>query len=177
MGLSEKTQKMVYVLKEYDNKLRKNNDGYKHYFAPDVPEKVVKKLISNFDSQLAINGIVGFYDTTLFCTTKSGMIFTNDGVYYKYIGKALYFAYRDIIGLKNAHGNLYLNIANNDMTEYTVIDVFDMDVLRSILMELMDIDKVYGQSSSKSTGKVKKLDIPKEMLNKCNGIIHVASVE
>lgn len=176
MGLSQEMQKMVEVLKEYDGRLRKDNSTYKHYFAPEIPEKVMKKLISNFDSHLSINGVVGYYDTTLFGTTKAGVLFTNDGFYYKYIGKAIYFAYKDIDGMRVENRKLYMSVVNGDMSEYTIIDVLDMAVLKTIVEELMQIDDTYGQSSFKSSGKVKKLDIPKDMLNKCNGIIHGASV-
>jgi uncharacterized protein (DUF697 family) len=51
-----------------------------------------------------------------------------------------------------------------------------METLKKILLEFKAIDRKYGQSSVKTSGKVKKLDIPSDMLNKCNGIIHTASV-
>lgn len=176
MELSVKMSKMVSVIKKYDSGLRKNNDLYKHYFAPDIPEKVVKKLINCFDSNLAINSLVAFYDSTLFGTSKSGILFTNDGIYYKYIGKAVYFAYKDIHDFYARGSNLDFHVDNSDMLDYTIIDVFDMEILKKILMELKEIDEYYGQSSMKSSGKVKKIDLPPDILKKCNGIIHGASV-
>lgn len=175
MKMTEEMQKMVEVLEKHDTALRRDNSLYKHYFAPNLPEKVMKKLIKYFDSHLPINSVIGFYDSTLFGSSKTGILFTNDGFYYRYIGKAVYFAYKDILGMRVADGNLYIDVNNTDIGEFTLIDVFDMKILKCILIDLIYIDEEHGQSSFKSSGKVKKLDIPKEMLNKCNGIIHGAS--
>lgn len=176
MVLSEEMKDMVKVLKQYDNKLRKGNNSYKHYFAPVIPEKVMKKLINNFDSHLVINSVLGYFDTTLFSSAKAGILFTNDGFYYKYIGKAWYFAYKDIGFMYVEKGNLYMHFCRGEIEDYTVIDVLDMDALREILQELIKLDAVYGQSSYKSSGKVKKIDLPKDIQDKCHGIIHTASV-
>ena len=176
MELSIEMKKMIEVLKRYDSALVKNNDSYKRYFAPDIPDKIMKKLINNFDSNLAINSVIAFYDTTLFSTSKAGFVFTNDGVYYKYIGKALYFAYKDISNFRPRGGNLDIDVQNADMYEYTITDVFDMETLKRIFIELKDIDDYYGQSSMKSSGKIKKIDLPPDMLKKCNTVIHTAAV-
>lgn len=176
MELSIEMKKMVETLKKYDLSLVKNNNSYKRYFAPDIPNKIMKKLINNFDSNLAINSVIAFYDTTVFASSKAGFVFTNDGVYYKYIGKALYFAYKDISNFRLRGGNLDIDIQNADMHEYTIIDVFDMETLKNIFIELKEIDNYYGQSSMKSSGKIKKIDLPPEMLKKCNAVIHTAAV-
>lgn len=176
MGLSIEMQKMVNVIKKYDSALRNNNDGYKHYLAPDIPEKIVKKLIKHYDSHMPVNSLVAFYDTTVFGTSKRGFVFTNDGIYYKYIGKAIYFHYTDIKNMYMSGSDLKLELNSEDLPTYTLTDVFDLSVLKNILRELIDIDAEYGQSSSKSTGKVKKIDLPPEMMKKCNAIIHTASV-
>lgn len=176
MQLSEEMEKMVEAVKKYDSALRKNNDTYKHYFAPDIPDKVKKRLIDKFDSNVEINSLISFYDSTLFGTSKAGILFTNDGIYYKYIGKAVYFAYKDISNFRTRSGSLDFDVQKSDMSEYTIIDVFDMEILKKLLLELKEIDEYYGQSSMKSSGKVKKIDLPPDMLKKCNEVIHTASV-
>ena len=176
MVMSEEMMEMIEVLKRYDKKIRKDNSLYKCYFTPDIPEKIMKKLINNFDNRLAINSVIGYYDTTLLGTTKAGILFTNDGVYYKYIGKAFYFAYKDIAGMDVKKGNLNIRFVNKEMDDYTIIDVLDMDALKLTLKELARIDDSYGQSSVKTSGKVKKRNIPKDMQDRCQGIIHGASV-
>lgn len=177
MSLSEEMEKMVGVLKKYDKKLLKCNSSYKYYLAPDISKnkKIMDKLIKNFDNHLAINSVVGYFDTTVFGTTKAGFLFTNDGLYYKYMGKAHYFAYKDISYMKIEAGNLHICFNDAKIREYTVIDVFDMRILKMILEEMISIDALYGQSSFKVSGKVKKIDIPKEYQDKCHGIIHAAS--
>lgn len=176
MELSAEMAKMVDTVKKYDLELRKNNDSYKHYFAPEIPDEVMNKLLAKFDSNLAVNSLVSYYDSTLFGTSKAGILFTNDGVYYKFIGKAVYFAYKDISNFRVRSGNLDFDVQNSDMSEYTIIDVFDMEILKKLLLELKEIDEYYGQSSAKSSGKVKKSDLPPDKMKKCNEVIHTASV-
>lgn len=175
MELSEEMLRMVDVIKKNDEKLRNENSIYKHYFAPEIPEKVMKKLLSCFDSHLAINSVVAFYDSTLFGTSKAGILFTNDGFYDRFIGKADYFAYKDISEIWIEKNFVHLGISNNEITEYIINDCWEKYTLKSVLLELIEIDKTYGQSSKKSSGKVKKLDLPEEMMSKCKKIIHVAA--
>lgn len=177
MALSEEMQKMVEVIKKFDVKFRNNNDIYRHYFAPDIPDKILKRVIKNFDSHMAVNSVVAVYDGTLFGTCKEGVIFTCDGVYFKDIfTKTRYFQYKDIVCCTVAESNLELELINCDESNYTHISSFDKGITKIIIEELKRIDERYGQTTYKSSGKIKKLDIPKNMLDKCNGIIHGASV-
>lgn len=175
MELSNEMKKMVSVLEKYDVTFRNNLD-YKHYVAPNIPDKILTKLIKYFDSHLAVNSVVAYYDNTLFGTSLGGFIFTNDGVYYKFVGKAIYFSYKDIISMKMEKDDLVISFNNVNFSEYKIADVLNLSVLRNILYELKAIDAEYGQSSHKSIGKVKKIDLPPKMLNACNAIIHSAAV-
>lgn len=177
MKMTEEMEKMVNVVKKYDRALRKNNDLYKHYFAPNIPDNIIKKLIKIFDNHLPVNSLVAFYDTSLFSKCKAGVIFTNDGLYYKYIGKSTYIQYSDIVDVQvDSDDNLLFKLNSEDMPEFKLIDVFDMFILRDIVRELIAIDKEYGQSTQKTTGKVKKIDLSPTMMKKCKAIIHTASV-
>ena len=177
MALSEEMQKMVEVVKKYDNRLRCNNESYRYYFAPDIPEKVFNKLIKNFDRHIAINSIVAVYDTTLFGTCKEGVVFTSDGVYFRDIlEKPVYFQYKDIQKCTVTDGNLELDLVNCNENSYTHISSFDKMIVKFIIEQLKGIDEEYGQTTYKVSGKVKKMNIPKDMMDKCNGIIHGAAV-
>lgn len=176
MTLSEEMKKMIEVIKANDEKLRNDNDFNKRYIAPDIPDKIMKKLIKHYDNHLHINGVIAFFDETLLGTTKSGIIFTNDGLYHKYLGKPIYIQYSAIENCYVEKGNITLQVNNSDLDDYTIFSVLDGDVLRRVLGQLIEIDKEYGQTSFKTSGKVKKTDIPEDMKNKCHGIIHGASV-
>lgn len=160
----------------YDLEIINNNESYGHYLAPDIPDKVIAKLVKNFDAHLAGNSVVAFYDSSLFNTGKTGLLFTNDGLYYRFIGKAIYIRYKDINGMFMEGDNLVLNINNSDISSYTFIEVFNLRVVKEAIDELIKIDEKYGQSSLKTSGKVKKIDLPPDIMTKCNGIIHTASV-
>lgn len=177
MDLSEEMRKMLEVIKADDVKFRKNNNLYKKYFAPDISDKVLKKLIKYFDNHLSIKGVVAFYDDSLLSKCKSGIIFTIDGFYAKFKGKPVYVQYSMIQNMYVDSGKyLHVQLTTEEMSDYTVICSFDGYVLKDILDRLIKIDAEYGQTSFKSSGKVKKFDIPEDMMNKCQGIIHGASV-
>lgn len=177
MSMSEEMNKMLEVIKENDFSLRNNNSMYKSYLAPDIPEKVMKKLLKYYDSHLPIKGVLAFYDETLFSSCKSGVVFTNDGFYVKFMSKPVYIHYADITHIYvDSSKNLVVDTSSDTMSDYTIITAFDKYVFKNILEKLIKIDSEYGQSSFKTSGQVKKIDIPEDMMKKCHGIIHAASV-
>lgn len=65
----------------------------RHYLAPSIPQKVMDKLVKYYDSHLRINSVVAFYDSTILGSCKAGLLFTDDGLYYKFLGKPIYIQY------------------------------------------------------------------------------------
>ena len=55
MNLSEEMGKMAEVIEKYKDELRKNNDLYRCYLAPNIPDKIGRKLVKYYDSNLAVN--------------------------------------------------------------------------------------------------------------------------
>ena len=173
--MTEEMEKMVEVLKNKDKEIRK--DLYKSYFAPDIPEKVIKKLIKKFDSHLPANSIVAYFDTTILGTVGDGVLFTNDGFYEKSFGKPVYFSYVSISAVECDGKSLQLTVDSAKITTYSLYNSLDKDSLAKAIEELILIDQEYGQSSFKTTGKVsKKIDLPQDMQKQCHGIIHAAAV-
>lgn len=173
MNITEEMQLMINEAKNLSKEITKNG-SYKSYYAPEIPEKIIKKLIKNFDSHLPTNSIVAYFDETVFGTTKGGFLFTNDGFYYKYIGKAMYFRYCDIERVDISTG-LELHLADINVSYYNALSVLNKEALKILLEHLISIDAEYGQTTRKSTGKVKKIDLPIEKQKKCKTIIHTAS--
>ena len=62
--LSKEMTQMLDVIKEFDTQIQKDGN-LTRYFAPNIPEKVIKKLIKNFDNNLPVNSVIAYYDTTL----------------------------------------------------------------------------------------------------------------
>lgn len=176
MEFSEEMTKMIDVIKKYDFELLKGI-SYKSYIAPDIPEKVVERLLKNFDSHMPVNSIVAYYDDTLLGLAKGGTVFTTDGVYFKDImTKPMYFQYIDIVSCEIKDNRLRLNLQNSDETYFDHITSLDVPTKKILIEQLKKIDAEYGQTTFKSSGKIKNIDLPKDMLTKCSGIIHGASV-
>ena len=156
MDLSEEMKKMIDVVKQYDFALKRNR--YKSYIAPDIPDKIIKKLLKNFDSHMPINSIVAYYDDTAFETTTRGTVFTSDGVYFKdIICKPVYFQYSDIIDCEITDKGLRLHLQNCVDSYYENIAALDVPTKKIVIEQLKKIDFEYGQTTFKSSGKIKKL--------------------
>lgn len=171
--LSSEMAEMVEVVKKYDHDLK--HGLYKSYIAPDIPDKVMKKLISIYDRNLPVSSVVAFYDTSLLGSAKAGIIFTNDGIYYKFIEKPLYIQYNDMANIQSSSDNVCIRQNDSENTEYSIITSLGKLALKNALEELREIDARYGWTE-RSSGKVKKLNLPPEMSKKCQAIIHTASV-
>lgn len=172
-----KIERMVDVIKRNDVALRGDNELYKRYFSPDIPEKICKKLIKHFDSHLSVNNLVAFYDSSLLGNCKNGLLFTSSGFYDHFvISKPVYINYADIKEIKLNKSGLEIILNLESIENYCVIETFDMKVLENMLKELIKIDSEYNYSSKKSSGKVKKVDLPPDMMKKCKDIIHGCSI-
>lgn len=175
MSLTEEMQKMVEACKENDI----SKEGlYKRYFAPEIPDKIMGKLMKHFDNGLAINSIVAFFSENPFDGSNFGFIITNDGFYYRdFGGKATYYRYVDINNLRAYEDKYSFHLdfwLNND--PISISSTLDMKKMKVLLEKLIEIDKVYGQSSLKMSGKIKKIELPEDIKKKCHAIIHPASV-
>lgn len=172
--LSKEMSQMVEVIKEFDSSLC-NGINLARYFAPDIPKKIMKKLIKNFDSNLPINSVVAYYDTTFFNSSKEGIIFTNEGIYYKtFLNKAFYLPYMEI---EKVDEEAVFKLKNGEKL-ILKIDYISKTVLKELFRSLVQIDEIYGQTSFRQIGEVKKKkleDLPLDIYEKCNLIIHSAA--
>lgn len=176
MKLTEEMEKMIEILKENDDALKKNNSLYKSYFAPEIPDKIMKNLIKHFDSHLPVHGVIAFFDEGLLSKGKTGILFTYDGFYFRDLTKSIYISYSDIQEIDVRYGDYpCLTTKNGNYYREKMITSFEKDTIKKVLELLKQVDEEYGQSSFKSSGPVKKIDIPKDMIDKCNVIIHGAS--
>ena len=177
MEVSDKKEKILKVIKKYDFDLRKISDSNKSYLVPNIPDEIMEKLIKNFDSNLAFNRVIAFYDTTLFSTAKAGFLFTSDGFYHKTHGKARYFAYKDLTNISLCGDYLKIDLHNSDIMDYKICESsLDLSVMCTLLIILKELDIFNGFTSNKSSGKIKPIDLPPNAILKCNAIIHTAAV-
>lgn len=174
--MTNEIQEMLHAFKGFGG--RSFSELSKHYFTPEIPDEILEKLVKHYDNHLPVNSIIAFYDTSLFGSCKSGLLFTNDGFYHRIIGKPVYIRYADIEELRMiGDKELRLQLKSDEMPGYDFQDnFFNVSVFKELLQQLIGIDTEHGQSSVTETGKVKKLNIPKEKLDACHTVIHTASV-
>lgn len=178
MSLTEKMQKMVEACKENDI----STETYdKKYFAPNIPDDVLGKLIKYYDSSLEINSVIAYFSENPFGGKSFGFVITNDGFYFRdMFVKARFYRFEDIKSIRvyknknisdldfelNIDGDRYASISSG----------LNMDKMKVLLEKLIEIDELYGQSSYKKTGKIEKIELPEDIKKKCHAIIHPASV-
>ena len=177
MDLTMKKGMMIDTIRNYEQRLTKESESCHRYFAPDVPDNIMEKLIKYFDNHLAVHNMLAYFDTTWFNTSKMGFLFMTDGFYYRYVGKADYFRYKDLslISFNSEKKEMDLYLVNCTEKEYHISEALDMQVMTNMLQELRKWDEYFGQSSLKESGKVKKMDLPQDMQDKCSVIIHGAA--
>ena len=174
MKITEEMEQMLEIIKKYEKDILKQNG--KRYFAPDIPDKVLKKIIKNFDSDVPVNSIVAFFDMSMLGNGGSGLLFTVDGLYAKHIGKPNYIKYKDVLTIEfDKNNNHKLEVGKLDNFVTINAECNSKGFFRSMIYGLRSIDKDYGQSTSRTSGKVKKMEMPEDMKKKCHGFIHAAA--
>ena len=143
MAMSAEMEQMISVVNKYAGRVI--GVWHNYYVEPDIPEKVAKKLMKNFDRNLPINSLIAFFDTSLLGTSSSGLLFTVDGFYHKFITKPIYIAYQDITDM-HIDGE-YLNVSYLDncglqghVSSYSIIDSFIANLLLEMITALKGID-------------------------------------
>lgn len=151
------------------------------FYAPDIRNKSVSKVVKIFDPAMDTNSIAAIVDMSLFRTYTQGMVFTTQGVYYKdYFEKPIYFNYLDIIEIqtwkaKKDGGSLKIKLNGN----YTITTNYTSEIVFSIKKTLELLKKKSleeNQPVMKKTGYIViKANIPKHVKKECHAIIHSAA--
>lgn len=173
MAMTEEMKQMLDAIKKYEKYIL--HDSCKRYFAPDIPDNVLDKIIKNFDGDVFINNIVAFFDTSVFNNCKSGLLFTIDGLYTKSIGKPEYIKYCDVFYVDNKKKTPIIQLRRSGEEKYIYIECPDTSKFKSLIYDLRSIDEEFGQTTTRSTGTVKKMNMPEDMKKKCHTIIHSAA--
>lgn len=162
----------------------------KMYYYPDIPEKILAKLIKHFDQYLNTNNIVAFCDSTLSRNAKNGIIFTLTGIYQQDLfKKPVYVNYKDISSVNivpNKKGEINATNTkvvisywtnNKELQKLTITTSYDKPKLKHTL------DKLAAQYACwddiitfKASGEVGSVELTDSQKKKCNAIIHSASV-
>lgn len=159
----------------------------KVYYYPNISDKVKAKITKKFDANINTNNIIGFVDTTLMGTAKTGVVFTLTGIYnLEMLDKPYYFNYKDIDRMKvipdkkgrthSTESVLEIKLTNGKVTTIGYGN-FYKDNLEQLFQELKNqFLKWEDVVCIKPSGEVGKLHLTEDQKMKCNGIIHTASV-
>ena len=153
--MTEKMNRMIAVIDKYDIALG-NSDFYKRHYAPNIPDKIMKKLIKRFDSRIPANSIVAYIDTTLIGSGRTGYVFTSDGLYNHFVEKPVYIQYSEIKKMEYVDDGLNIYINDSDDSYIRLIEGLNMKTLQTVINQMIEIDKEFGQYTVKPSGKVKK---------------------
>ena len=161
----------------------------KMYYYPDMPEKILAKLIKYFDPYLNTNNVVAFCDSTLTGNAKNGIIFTLTGIYQQDIlEKPVYINYKDITYINiipNKKGDVHASNAKavifywtkNGLSQLGITTSYDKVKLKHTLDKLVSQYKQWDDVITfKASGEVGSVELTDSQKKKCNAIIHTASV-
>lgn len=164
---------------DISNIIQKSNtiksNSTKAYYYPNIPEKVIKGIRKRISGDISVNSVVAVFDFSMLENGNTGLVFTVNGIYYKDLFvKKIYFNYKDIKDIY--YGGIYINVKIGDKT-YDISNVcIDEINFIPLVRKLRAYATEQGLESQKVSGKIKKEKMPKELYNKCNMIIHGASV-
>ena len=148
--MSAEMEEMVAVVNKYAGRVIRV--GHTYYIKPNIPDEVVKKLIKNFDSNLPINSLVAFLDSSVAWPCESGLLFTVNGFYHKFCRNPVYIAYQDITNMQIDGDYLSVSYLDNrelqgHVTSYTIIDSFVANPLQEMITELLSNNKLFNRES------------------------------
>ena len=156
-----------------------------HYY-PNISDKVKAKLTKHFDHNINTNNIVAFMDTSVWETSKAGLVFTLTGIYnLEMMEKPYYFNYKDIVTMKvipykdgkmhSTESTLEILLSNGNKTNIG-FGYFYKDNLKDLFEKLREqFLKWDDVVCTKISGEVGKLDLTEDQRKKCNVIIHSAA--
>lgn len=161
----------------------------KMYFSPEIPEKILAKLIKHFDPYLNTNNIIAFCDSTLTRNAKNGIIFTLTGIYqHDLLEKPVYINYKDISTINiipNKKGEVNASDTKVVVSYWTKNGLQQLAITTSYdkLKLKRTLDKLTAQYAQwddvitfKASGEVGSVELTDSQKTKCNAIIHTASV-
>jgi uncharacterized protein (DUF697 family) len=160
------------------------NDANKLFTYVDIPEKKLKRL-STFDEDLNLNDFVALYDTSLFNSATSGLLFTLYGFYFEDAFTKKYFNYKDIqsltIELTGKKKDSKVLIIKGESESAQISSIFyNKEALKNLLDNIVSVSSKWvndGVIITRTSGKIeRKLNLTKDQIIKCNTIIHTASV-
>lgn len=160
--------------------------GKIHYY-PNISDKIKSKITKNFDANINTNNIVAFIDSSVMGTSKRGLVFTLTGIYnLEILSKPYYFNYKDIEDMtvicdkkgryNSEQATLDIKLSNGQIIEVGYGN-FYKDNLKNLFQELKNKFLYWDDVVCiKPSGEVGKVQLTKDQKNKCNAIIHTASV-
>lgn len=160
--------------------------GKIHYY-PNISDKIKSKITKNFDANINTNNIVAFIDSSVMGTSKRGLVFTLTGIYnLEVLSKPYYFNYKDIEDMtvicdkkgryNSEQATLDIKLSNGQIIEVGYGN-FYKDNLKNLFQELKNKFLYWDDVVCiKPSGEVGKVQLTKDQKNKCNAIIHTASV-
>jgi uncharacterized protein (DUF697 family) len=172
--------RLLEVISQYH---RDVDDTSKLVTFRDINEKQRKGLL-NFDPNFFYEDFVAMYDTTLFGSCKSGIVFTIFGFYVDEAFVKEYVNYSDIITVihkdaknrKPKSAKLFIKVNESRLTEVSSV-FFNKIHLKRLIELLAEVSKeCIAFKNDRLSGKVdNKLALTDDEQTKCHAIIHAAT--
>lgn len=116
---------------------------YPLYIEPRIPNKILNNAVHSYGDRY-INEICGIIDTSSDHSGKSGIMFTDVGIYYKYNSAKWSVSYDCITGIEIVHagGNTSLLLNTHTVPYVIAVNKLDKELLKHILEDEFECGRI-----------------------------------
>lgn len=114
-----------------------------YYFAPEIPTKIGDNAISAYASDISFDGILALYDTSIRNNGKTGMIFTENCLYYKQmLCKGYKIKYSSIKKICAKDKNVYVTTADGYTYDFWDHEMKTPGMFCELLNMIVELQKI-----------------------------------
>lgn len=151
-------EEKIEIMRKYLGKM--GVEGMPYHIEGTIPSKKIDNAIKTFASGIDRDSIIGFYDTTLLGSGKTGYVFTDDKVYFwrGALEKPQKFWYDDIKSMYIV--NTHKKDCDRDLiiTQYDGTEIWISSTLvnKTVLKEFLEIMKTYDSTKKAKVNNIEK---------------------
>lgn len=173
--MTDKSSQLTDILRKH----LKDVDANKLHLKADMTDKMMNNVFKGLKLPMVYDEIIGFWDSTILSSCKSGILFVENGCYiYRMFDSTYYVEYDEIRTHEVNDTKLNLVLFNGATIDTGSYDAVTAKGLLSLFIDLETFSKKSNQYTGNKSGPVKDIKdlITKKEYDECKKVIHAASM-